>query len=108
MIKDWLMMHGEWLLFGVFLLGFGVLLLRQHMINSAPTYTAAATVDSRQVEPARYHSRWSSGWNHLVTFRLTDGDTIKLYTTPQEYQDLEEGLSVTIVWQNENLLRYET
>lgn len=107
MLQQWFELHGQWVLPGVFALCFGFLLLRQHLINSAPTYTAAVTVETRTVEPARFHPKWSSGWNYTVTFRLSDGDTLKLFTTSQEYRALCEGRHVTIVWQNENLLRYE-
>lgn len=103
----WLLEHGHWLLFGFFLLAFGGLLLMQHILNHAPEYTARAVVDSHQTAPGRFHSRWSSGWNYYVTFRLTDGDTVTLYTTEQEFCALKDGMEVTIVWQNENLLRYE-
>lgn len=103
----WLIEHGEWLFFGLLLLCFGFLVLQQYLANKAPEYTARATVDSRQTQPGRFHSRWSSGWNYYVTFRLSDGDTITLYTTEQDFLSLKDGQTVTILWQNENLLRYE-
>lgn len=103
----WLIDHGEWLFFGALLLGFAFLILQQYIHNRAPEYTADAIVDSHRTDPARFHSRWSSGWNHLVTFRLSDGDTVTLYTTEQEFYELKDSMSVTIVWQHENLLRYE-
>lgn len=104
----WLTEHGEWLIFGFIVLCFGLLMLMQHITNHAPEYTANAVVDSHQTEPARYHSRWSSGWNHLVTFRLNDGDIKTLYTNQQDFLALKDGQAVTIVWQNENLLHYHT
>ena len=103
----WLMEHGELLLFGFLFLCFSGLLLMQHLTNKAPEYTANAVVDSHQMTPGRYHGKWSSGWNNQITFRLADGDTITLYTTQQDYSALQDGQSVTIRWQNENLLQYE-
>ena len=107
MMELWLAEYGQWLFFLLIALCFGFLLLQQQLINSAPEYTARAIVESHQTAPGRFHSRWSSGWNHFVTFRLADGDTVTLYTTEQEFCSLKDGMDITIVWQNENLLRYE-
>lgn len=103
----WLAENGQWLFFGFILLCFGSLMLMQHITNKAPEYTANAVVDSHKITPGRYHGRWSSGWNHQVLFRLSDGDTLTLYTSQQDYHTLQDGQSVTIRWQNENLLYYE-
>ena len=103
----WLMEHGEWLFFGLIILCFGGLMLMQHITNKAPEYTANAVVYSHRMTPGRYHGKWSSGWNNQITFRLNDGDTLTLYTTQQDFMDLKDGQSVTIRWQNENLLDYE-
>lgn len=103
----WLIEHSQWLFLGFIVLCFGGLLLMQHITNNAPEYTARAVVDSHQTQPGRYHSRWSSGWNYFVTFRFTDGDTVTLYTTEQDFCALKDGTDVTIRWQNENLLSYE-
>lgn len=108
-------MTGSWIesnfeyLFLLFLLGcFAFLLIRQHWINKAPTYTATATVASRRLGTARYHGKYSSGYNHLVTFRLGDSDTVELYVSRTEYTQLTEGLRGQLVWQNENMLSFET
>ena len=103
----WLIDHVEWLFFGFLLLCFGFLILQQYLTNKAPEYTARVTVDSHQTQPGRFHSRWSSSWNYYVTFRLSDGDTITLYPTEQDSLRLKDGQSVTILWQNDNLLHYE-
>ena len=103
----WFSEHFQLIFLGFICLCFGGLMLMQHITNSAPEYTASAVVDSHQTQPGRYHGRWSSGWNHLVTFRLSDGDTVTLYTNQEDFFSLKDGQSVTIVWQNENLLRYE-
>ena len=103
----WLMEHGEWLFFGLIILCFGGLMLMQFITNKAPEYTANAVVDSHRMTPGRYHGKWSSGWNNQITFRLNDGDTLTLYTSQQDFMSLKDGQSVTIRWQNENLLDYE-
>ena len=100
--------HGEYLIFALLLLCFGFLLLRQHLINRKPTYIATATILSRHTEPARYHGKWSSGWNYLVTFRLSDGDTLTLYTGEEAYYALEIGRTGTLHWQDKDFREFET
>lgn len=108
MLMDWFYQYSDWFLLGVIILAFCTLLLRQYLINKAPTYTASATVISRRLGTARYHGKWSSGWNHLVTFQLGGGDALELYVGELEYAALTEGLQGTLVWQNENMLEFDT
>ena len=98
----------EYLLFGTLILAPVLLLVRQWILNKAPTYTASVVVESRRVEVGRVHGRGSSGWNHLVTFRLGDGDTVTLFTTEAEYSQLKEGQQAIIVWQEDMLCQFET
>lgn len=97
----------EYLLYGMLLLAPMILLVRQWFLNKAPTYTASVVVESRRVEVGRYHGKGSSGWNHLVTFRLSDGDTITLFTTEAEYVQLKEGMHAVIAWQNDTLCQFQ-
>lgn len=103
----WITEHFQLLFLGFIILCFGGLMLMQYLSNRAPEYTAQVIVDSHEMTPGRYHGRWSSGWNHLVTFRLSDGDTLTLYTSQQDYHALTDGQSVTIRWQHDNLLYFE-
>lgn len=105
-MEVWFEAYGQYFLLGVIVLCFGFLLLRQHLLNNTPEYVASATVVSRRMGVARHHSKWSSGWNYMVTFQA-GCDTIELYVTELDYRELTEGLPVTIRWQNENLLHYE-
>lgn len=105
-MEQWLIDYGEYLLPVVFAGSFAVLLLRQVKINHAPEYVAVATVVSKRPEPARYHGKWSSGWNYLVTFQAGN-DTIELYVSEMEYQSLTEGMSGLLRWQNENLCHFD-
>lgn len=66
----------EYLLLALMILGPVVLLVRQHFINKAPTYTASATVVSRRVSPAKVNGKYSACWNYLVSFQLRDGECI--------------------------------
>lgn len=96
----------EYLIYGMILLSPVVLLVRQHIINRAPTYTARAVILSRRVSPARVNGKYSACWNYLVTFQLSDGETIELYCGEAEYQVLEEGLHGTLQWQNEDFREF--
>lgn len=108
MIWEWLAYNPEyWILIAV-ALSFGILLLRQYLCNRAPEYIATATVLSRRLGTAGFHGKYSSGYNHLVTFQLGDNDTLELYVGREEYAQLTEGLRGTLRWQNENFLSFET
>lgn len=108
MIRQWLLDYPEYLLFIVIVISFAVILLRQYRFNRAPEYIASATVLSRRLGTAGFHGKYSSGYNHLVTFRLGDNDTLELYVGREEYTQLTEGLQGTLRWQNENLLSFDT
>lgn len=99
-MEEWLILYGEYLLPVVLVGAFAVLLLRQQKSNSAPEYVGVATVVSKRMEPGRYHGKWSSGWNYLVTFQVGN-DIIELYISEAEYQELTEGLTGMLRWQNE-------
>ena len=107
-METWLTENSGYL-FLTFIVGsFVFLLVRQYFINKAPTYTAAATVVSRRMGTARYSGKYSSGYNYLITFALGDRDTLELYVTETEYIQLKEGLRGQLVWQNENMLSFES
>ena len=105
-MEEWLILYGEYLIPAVLVGAFAVLLICQQVNNNAPEYVAAATVASKRMEPGRYHGKWSSGWNYLVTFQIGN-DTIELYTSAAEYQELTEGTTGTLHWQNEFLRRVD-
>lgn len=105
-MENWLLAYGEYLIPLVLIGSFAVLLIRQAIINRAPEYVGTGTVVSGRMEPGRYHGKYSSGWNYLVTFQVGN-DTIELYVTETDYQSLTEGLTGTIRWQNENLLHFD-
>ncbi len=71
--------------------------------------TGHAVVASCRVEVAKYATRatWGNGWNYLVTFRFSDGDELELYVSPEEYKQLEEGTSGTLVWHKDVLSYFE-
>ena len=106
MMEEWINTYGQWLIPVVLAGAFAALLIRQHLINSAPEYIGFATVVSRRMGTARYHGKYSSGWNYLVTFQVGN-DIIELYVTEMEYQSLTEGTTGTLRWQNENLCHFE-
>ncbi len=106
MIRELFFYHNEYILYAVFVLAFGFLLLRQYFYNKAPEYIGTATVVSRRMGTAGYHGKYSSGWNYLVTFQVGN-DTIELYVSEMEYLELKEGTTGMLRWQHENLLHFE-
>lgn len=108
MILQWVLDYPEYMLLIVTVIAFSVILLRQYRFNKAPEYIASATVLSRRLGIAGFHGKYSSGYNHLVTFRLGDNDTLELYVSREEYSWLTEGLQGTLRWQNDNLLSFDT
>ena len=74
MIGQWILDNPEYLLLIVIVAATAFLLLRQHLYNKAPEYIASATVLSRRLGTARFHGKYSSGYNHLVTFQLGEND----------------------------------
>ena len=103
-------------LFLLFLAAFLCLLLQQWHHNRRPTYTATATIVSRRTEPGKYmRSHTSSGIpggtstiNYIVTFRLSDGEEIDLFTGEAEYRILEEGLTGQLQWQGTDFRYFES
>ena len=98
-------------LFLLFLAAFLCLLLQHWHHNRRPTYTATATIVARRVEPARCPAsplRGTSTDNYIVTFRLSDGEEIDLFTGEAEYRILEEGLTGQLQWQGTDFRSFES
>lgn len=90
------------------LAGFAFLLIRQFLINRKPTYLASATVVSRRRGPGKCGAKYSSTWNHYVTFRLSDGDELELNLGEAEFYALEPGMTGTLRWQDTDFREFET
>ena len=96
----------------LFLIVFTVIgLTVYHIRSNRPFCTGPATVVSRRMELARFSAgskdAKTNNWNHLVTFRLNGGEEIELYTSGEEYQSLEEGLSGQLTWNGENFVNFD-
>lgn len=74
--------------------------------NRPKIVTGPATVEAHKVEHAKMGARWSSSWNYLILFRLSDGDTLELYATEAEYQTIEDGQAGTLFWDNNQLVEF--
>lgn len=74
--------------------------------NRPKIVTGPATVESHSVEHSKVGARWSSSWNYLITFRLSDGDPLVLYTTEAEYQTIEDGQTGTLLWDGNQLVEF--
>jgi len=105
-MEEWLILYGEYLLPVVLAGAFALLLLRQYFSNKTPEYVAPAIVAAKRTEPGRYHGKWSSGWNYLVTFQLGN-DTIELYVSEADFAGLSQGTAGTLRWQNDLMLHFE-
>lgn len=97
------------LFFVIFFLLFLVFLLYTTLSGRGKTLTGPATVSSRRVEHARFSGGKYSGqnWNYLVTFQLSDGEQLELYTGESEYHQLKEGLTGQLVWNKENFISFD-
>lgn len=74
--------------------------------EKGPEQTASATVLSRKVDTCYSLEKSDSSWAYLVAFRLEDGQEIQLKTSEADYGKLREGLTVTITWQDDQVLSF--
>lgn len=74
--------------------------------NRPKVVTGPATVESHSVEHSKVGAQWSSSWNYLITFRLSDGDSLLLYTTEAEYQTIQDGQTGTLFWDDNQLVEF--
>ena len=84
--------------------------------DKGPQLTSPATVKSHRVEqgnfrgkaPTRYQGNNPGRWNYIVTFTLSDGEELELYTFENVYRALQDGTSGLLTWQGRNFLEFET
>lgn len=85
-----------------------ILALTIYSIVSRPQIMVGrATVLSHRVEFAKVGSRWSTGWNYLVTFQMTDGSEMELYTTEEEHQVLDDGQTGLLTWDKDLFYHFD-
>lgn len=65
-----------------------------------------ATVKSRRMSTARFPTPEST-WNYLVTFTLSDGSEVELYTLEVQFRELKDGQNGLLHWEGENFLSFE-
>lgn len=75
--------------------------------NKGPELTGHATVTSHRVEQGRFIGQAPSRWHHLITFTLSDGETIELYVFESVFSSLKDGQTGQLTWQGKNFLRFE-
>lgn len=76
--------------------------------DKGPEMTGRATVKAHRVEQGRFHGKAPGRWNYIVTFALSDGEEIELYTFEDVYRSLKDGTSGQLTWQGRNFLEFET
>lgn len=74
--------------------------------DKGPELTGTATVKSHRVAQGRYLGKAPSRWNYMVTFTLSDGEEIELYTIQSDFQVLKDGTSGTLTWQGKRFLDF--
>lgn len=76
--------------------------------DKGPKLTGFATVKAHRAEQGRYLGKAPSRWNFIVTFTLSDGEELELYTFEEHFHALKDGTSGQLTWQGRNFLEFET
>ena len=84
--------------------------------DKGPELTGQATVKSHRVEQGNYQGQAPTGyqgntrgnWNYFVTFTLSDGEEIELYTGEAEYKALKDGTTGQLTWQGKKFREFDT
>ena len=84
--------------------------------DKGPELTGQATIKSHRVEHGNYQGQAPTGyqgntrgnWNYFVTFTLTDGEEIELYTGEAEYRALKDGTTGQLTWQGKKFREFDT
>lgn len=76
--------------------------------DKGPKLTGPATVKSHRVEQGRYLGKAPSRWNFIVTFTLSDGEELELYTFEEHFRAMKDGISGQLTWQGKNFLEFDT
>lgn len=74
--------------------------------KKGPEQTGFATVLARKVDTCYALEKSDSSWGYFVTFQLENGQEILLKASEADYGKLKEGLSATILWQDDQLLSF--
>ena len=87
---------------------FGAILVLGFLSRALPylrsqVLTGRATVVSKKLEHGRFGGKYSSSWNYLVTFRLSDGEELELYVFEHQYAQLKEGSTGTLRWEKDTM-----
>lgn len=64
-----------------------------------------ATVISKTPELA-LGAKWGSGWNYKILFEVGNHQ-FPLYVLQGDYETIQEGMTGTLIWQEENLVDFQ-
>ena len=67
--------------------------------------TSPATVKSHRMEMARVPTPGNT-WNWIVTFTLSDGKVVELYTLEVQYKELKDGQTGKLTWEGETFVNF--
>ena len=84
--------------------------------DKGPELTGRATVKSHRVDQGNYQGQAPTGyqgntrgnWNYYVTFTLSDGEEIELYTGEAECKALKDGTTGQLTWQGKKFREFDT
>lgn len=75
--------------------------------DKGPKLTGRATVKSHRVEQGRFHGKAPGKWLFIVTFTLSDGEDLDLYTFETEFRALKDGTAGQLTWQGDQLRSFD-
>ncbi len=75
--------------------------------DKGPEMTGPATVKSHKVVQGGFMGKATGRWNYMVTFTLSDGEEIELYTILSDYQTLQDGISGQLTWQGKRFYSFD-
>lgn len=74
--------------------------------EKGPEQSASATVLSRKVDTCYSLEKSDSSWAYLVTFRLENGEELKLKASETDYSRLKEGTQIQLTWQDDQVVSF--
>lgn len=81
------------------------------LLTREPKLTGYAAVISHRVaqrsEMPKEDARYVGNWNYLVTFSLSDGEEMELYTIQEDFRRLLVGNRGMLTWQGKQLIHFE-
>lgn len=62
---------------------------------------------AQRAEMPKEDARYVGNWNYLVTFTLSDGEDMELYTIQEDFRSLTDGTCGWLTWQGKRFVHFE-